>query len=1047
MTSFRVAAVLLMTALLAPAVAGAQQTESRIVGRVTDQSRAMLPGVTVNVTATNTGTTRTITTDTEGNFAITNLGPGSYRIEMELSGFQTQTRNVVLGVGQIETVDIALQVATVQETVSVTASAPVLDVTSARVGVNVSPEEVQNLPVNGRNFANLMTLAPGATSDGNGGWASVRFNGKSNQQNYLNYDGVDGTYVWDASPGYLNATGSQFRLQTSMESVSEFRVNSGLAPAESGLGSGGNITVVTKSGANRFRGSLFEYKRDDALDSASKYDDVKQKLELDQFGGSLGGPLLQNRTFFFVSVERLRQTTGLSFTEAVPSDEARRRILAGEPIGSTSGNSADRTTAVAPLLAGFPLGTAPTSDPLLALATNTSQAEQEETSVALRVDHRFTNRHSIYGRYLFSDGDLDTPDRTATPRRVRATQRPQNALMNFQSVLGHAVNEVRFGYNGPTTDARAFGPEGYDRTGVSLSGTTTSQSIDARGSTGIAKSGLLIRASSASSAEGSGFEPRSLSIADTYTWNTGAHTLKAGGEYRNIQSRFQFLGSYEITYNSITDFINNRPNAIAQALDSPWFTPEQYYLIGFVQDSWRAADRLTFELGLRYDFYSPVKEKNSQAKPFFVEDNTFGTDPDNFYDADKNNFSPRLSAAYELNERTVIRGGFGLFYGPGQFEDRIQPVENAIERRRVGAADVAGGALAYPVDPALLGTLLSIRGYTHKRPDEYNVQYGVSVSRELPGEINLTAGYTGSQGKDMFLRGVGNTLDLVTRTRPVPAYGQIDYKTSGCLDGMVIAGSPIHGCGYASYDALQLGVQRRFRAGFTGGVQYQYSRNKGTTQGSNEAATSQNTFDYETEYGTNPQDIPHTFNGSVIYLFPGSGFWSGGWRIGGIYNARSGVPINVTINRGDNAGNLVNIPGGNSRGTQRPDLVPDVDPYLKNGIYWLNPAAFTTPATGTFGNLPRNYLRGPSFSQVDLMFSKDFSFASQHAFQLRVEMFNIANRLNYENPAAVLPSGGTPGVPFTEAQTGTFGYMLGPLNRTVGLGTARQTQISIRYSF
>ena len=209
-----------------------------------------------------------------------------------------------------------------------------LDTSSARIGVNVSPVEVEKLPVNGRNFANLMTLATGATSDGNGGWASVRFNGKSNQQNYLNYDGVDGTYVWDASPGYLNATGSQFRLQTSMESVAEFRVNSGLAPAESGLGAGGNITVVSKSGSNRFRGSLFEYRRDDALDSASKYDDVKQKLELDQFGGSIGGPIIRNRTFFFASYEGLRQTTGLSFTEAVPSAEARRRILAGEPVGS-----------------------------------------------------------------------------------------------------------------------------------------------------------------------------------------------------------------------------------------------------------------------------------------------------------------------------------------------------------------------------------------------------------------------------------------------------------------------------------------------------------------------------------------------------------------------------------------------------------------------------------------------------------------------------------------------------------------------------------------
>ena len=303
----------------------------------------------------------------------------------------------------------------------------------------------------------------------------------------------------------------------------------------------------------------------------------------------------------------------------------------------------------------------------------------------------------------------------------------------------------------------------------------------------------------------------------------------------------------------------------------------------------------------------------------------------------------------------------------------------------------------------------------------------------------------------MFLRGVGNTLDVTTRARPVPNFGQIDYKTGGCVDGLAIAGSAVSGCGYATYHALQLSATRRFRAGFTGGFQYQYSSNKGTTQGSNEAATTQNTFDYESEYGTNPQDIPHTVNGSLVYLIPGNGFWTGGWRVGGILNARSGVPLNVTITRADNATvngvTVTNIPGGNSRGTQRPDLIPGVDPYLKDGVRWLNPAAFATPQPGTFGNLPRNYLRGPEFWQLDLMFSKDFRFLQTQGVQFRVEMFNITNRLNYENPVVSLPGTGAPGAAFTDGLAGTFGYMLGPLNRTVGLGTARQTQISLRYSF
>ena len=168
-----------------------------------------------------------------------------------------------------------------------------------------------------------------------------------------------------------------------------------------------------------------------------------------------------------------------------------------------------------------------------------------------------------------------------------------------------------------------------------------------------------------------------------------------------------------------------------------------------------------------------------------------------------------------------------------------------------------------------------------------------------------------------------------------------------------------------------------------------------------------------------------------------------GLRLNGTQKVRPSRSVSTSTVNGVT---VTNIPGGNSRGTQRPDLVPGVDPYLKDGVRWLNPAAFTTPQPGTFGNLPRNFLRGPTFWQADLMFSKDLRIAQSQAFQVRVEMFNIFNRLNYENPAANLPNG-TPGAPFTDAQAGTFGYMLGPLNRTVGLGTARQTQISLRYTF
>ena len=1041
--------VLVFASLLAGSPAVAQQTEARIAGTISDQNGGALPGVTVTVTSSATGAARTAVTDEQGRYTITNLPPGTYTVAADLAGFGASKQDVSIGLGDRKTVDSTLQVAGLTESVTVAGAAQTMDLTSARIGVNVSPEEIEQLPVNGRNFANLMTLATGATSDGNGGWASVRFNGKSNQQNYLNYDGVDGTYVWDASPGYLNATGSQFRLQTSMESIAEFRVNSGLAPAESGLGSGGNITVISKSGANRYSGSLFEFLRNDALDSASKYDGKKQELEFNQFGGSLGGPIVSNRTFFFGSYEALRQTTGLSFTEAVPSDEAIRRIMAGEPVGSGGGQSADRTKAVAPLLAGFPQGTVPTANAFLALATLNTEAEQREDTASFRVDHRFTNNQSFYARMLYSDGRVDTPDRTVTPRRVLATQHPMNFVANHQSIFGTSVvNELKIGYNRPQYDANAFGPGGYDPTQVSLSGTVTSQSIDARGTTGIARSGLLVRATSNASTNGQAYDPRSVSLSDALTITRGGHTFKLGGEYRNIASKFQFLGSTEITFNSINAFIDNTPAQVAVALDSPFFTPQQFYAIGFAQDTWRVNSRLTLELGLRYDFFSVVTEKDHLSKPFFIEENAFAANDAAFYNSDKNNFAPRLSAVYQVTPKTALRAGYGHFYGPGQFEDRIQPIENYIERRRVQSSDVP--VLAYPVDPSVYRNLLSVRGYTHDRPDEYNVQYGVSIEQELVSALNLSVGYTGSRGKDMFLRGVANTFDNATRQRQAPSVGQVDYKTSGCVDGLVINGTPLSGCGRASYDALQIGLTRRFRNGLSGGLQYQYSRNEGTTQGSNEAATASNTFDYNTEFGTNPTDLPHSFNGSLVYMLPFNGPIVGGWRVGGILNARSGVPINVTIARPDTVPvggvTVTNIPGGNSRGTQRPDLVAGVNPYLKDGVRWLNPAAFAAPMPGTFGNLPRNYLRGPEFWQLDMNISKDVRFSANQGLQLRLDLFNITNRLNYESPAAGLPAG-TVGQPFTDAVAGTFGYMLGPLNRTVGLGAARQTQLSVRFLF
>lgn len=1013
--TFRIRTLLLLLVLLGPARSHAQT----LTGQVTDAQHFPLPGVTVTLHGP---TPLTTVTDIDGHFTLT-PAPTHGELHVAMDGFRTHTQTVTRTTETLTLAPIRLTLAGLTDAVTVTETATVL--TTRGQAFAVTRSTLADLPLNGRMLTTVLMLAPGVTSDSTGNWSSIRLSGKSNQQTAMTLDGVDNSFVWDATPGYLSVTGAQFRVQVPMEGLADLQVTTGLPSVTTGHGTGGVVSLTTASGGTDWRGRVVTTLRPSSWSSVSPYDQQRYPLTATQSGGSIGGPLGPVRVL--LSGEGVLQSQSLAFTEAVPTPAARARILT---------STDPRIAAMRPLLAGFPEAQTATANPWLGLVTRTSDATQREGVSTLRVDVPLSATHSLVLRGLWGYGRIDTPDRTVTPRRVRATETVQNGLLQYRLVRGRRVHDVSLAMNAPYTSARAYATGPYEALGVSLSGTVTSGSIDARGGTGIARSGLLIRGSSASSTIGSTFRPHSRTLLSTTTWQFGSHLLTLGGEYRQIRGSFQFLGSQELIFNSIDDFLANRPNVYAVAQDSPVFHPEQFYAVGYGQDTWRISDRLTLDLGVRYDYYSVVRERDRLARPFFVEENAFGSDPDASHRPDRNNVAPRLAATYAVTTRTTVRAGYGLVYGPGQFEDRIQPMENMIVRQRVAVADLP--TLAFPVSETDLRSVQAIRGSTRQRPDEYSLYTQVSVVQALPGATQLTLGYTGSRGRDMFLRGIGNTLDVTTRVRPIPSYGQIDYKTSGCVTGLTIAGVPVAGCGVSTFDAMQVGLTRQVATGLSGVIQYQYSRNRGTTQGSNEAATAQNTFDFDTEYGTNPQDLPHTLTSTATYT-------RRGWALASFFTARSGVPLNVTINRPDNLTvngvTVTNIPGGNTRGTQRPDVVPGVSPYLKTGTQWLNPAAFMTPQPGTFGNLPRNAVRGPAFWQLDLSLSKTW-----RRMTGRVEVFNATNRLNYENPAANLPNG-APGVPFTRETAGTFGAILGPLNRGVGLGASRQVQLSVRWAW
>jgi hypothetical protein len=333
-----VAALILATL---PAFAAAQTDAGRVSGTVRDASSAFVGGATVKVKNEKTGETRTTLTNAQGYFVISPLRPSTYTVTAEKPGFANiEYTQMPLAVGQELALDFEFHPAGVQENVTVVATAPVLDISSARIGANVSEREVQNLPVNGRQMSQLMLQAPGSQNAGTGTWQDIRFSGRAVEQNVIRYDGIEGSAIIDAAPGNLNGEiPSPFKLQASLENVQEFRVESSSYPAEYGTGTGGQVSVITKSGGNAFRGSVFEYLRNDKLDAPNYFDATrnndgsvidrlpKSKLQQNQFGGSLGGPLLHDRAFFFGSYEGYVLNAGTNAIEAVPSPAAWARAV------------------------------------------------------------------------------------------------------------------------------------------------------------------------------------------------------------------------------------------------------------------------------------------------------------------------------------------------------------------------------------------------------------------------------------------------------------------------------------------------------------------------------------------------------------------------------------------------------------------------------------------------------------------------------------------------------------------------------------------------
>jgi hypothetical protein len=974
---FAIAGVCLVLA----APAAAQTSNATLQGTVSDAQGGVLPGVDIDLTAPATGLQRSVVTNSAGVFFFNFLPAGTYVLTAELSGFKSVRRgDMRLEIGQNLQVNLTLEVGRMEEVVTVESSAPPLDRTSPSIGTVIQADQLKELPLAGRHWAGLMLLAPGAINTGEGTHLSTRFVGRARDDNNWTFDGVDATGVKDPRQD------STARLIISTESIAEFRVSSALYSAEAGSAAGGQVQLISKTGTNRFHGTAYNFFRDDTFDARPfGASGAPAPFRLNQFGFNVGGPLVRDKTFFFVNYEGLRQRQTQSFTRFVPSQAFRRSV----------------TPALSSLMAVYPAGTRATSDPNIDEWQVDQQFTADENAGLIRLDHRFNSATSAFARYNFDRAEIVSPSDTGFNRNQL---RPSNFTFQVQRIFSPTVvHELKLGYNASLREDRREGPVAQS---IGIPGFVTltgPQEITEKG--------------------------RSFSLLNDLAIVRGRHNIKVGGEIRRIYVGVGEGNTTSLSYSSRPNFQVNRLESFS-IVDFPLVEGRRWWYTAYVQDDIRWRPNLTINAGLRYEYYTVPVEKDGRERVWRMSCGGFCPPGTPWYQPDHNNFGPRIGFAWapsRFNDNTVVRGGFGVFFGPGQNDDVFAPIDNA--GARIGLERATVPTLAYPIEP-FLGVAstsgLTPRAVDEDRVDLYSEHYSLSVQQALPWRFVTQVGYVGNQGHHLLDRSFANLIDPATGRRPLAQFGRVDIKSSN-------SNSNFHG--------LQVSLHRPFSNGFLMGAQYMWSHaiDEGSL-GGGESQTPQNVNCRACDRASTNQDIRHTLTVNWIYELPygrgGSargflGHVFGGWNFSGLMQARTGRPLTITVNRSS-----ADLPDGNNSG-QRPDVVPGVDPYPANKTpqQWLNPAAFAVPARGTWGNAGRNILRGPDLFQVDLALQKRFVIRGDTNVELRAEAFNAFNRQNLANPNTNLSSGVS------------FGRITGPLNLGYGTGTARQMQFMLRVNF
>jgi hypothetical protein len=970
----------------------AQVDRASLTGSVTDASGAAVAGAKIEIYSESTGFRRSAVSGDDGRYSMPGLPVGEFTLSASKEGFQAKKIDklaLIVGLRRVE--DIQLEVGAVASAVTVNADATPLEQTSAEIGTAIGSKQLANIPINGRNWSSLMQFAPGAVNTGDGSQNSIRFYGRGRDENNWTFDGTDATGIKDPRQE------ANLRLVVPMDAIAEFRVSSANYSADSGTGAGGQVNLVSRTGTNEFRGSAFWFVRNSAFDARRPFDGSQPPpFKLNQYGGNFGGPIIKDRTFFFVNYEGLRQRLqSVRAAALVPSRAFRARAVQTSP-------------AIAPLVNAFPVGNAGlTSNADVERFIGTGSVNQDEDAGMVRFDHRFSDRTSIFARFNIVQGIFNEIRNDLLEPRI-SDVRPSQGTIQLSHVFSPSIiNETRFGYNRSPLERTAQG---------------------------VATESIRVGGLSSTQAQFTNIEkPTTFSILNATSLLKGRHALKFGGELRRVRMNVGETTDTVLRYANLAAFERNQLDRFDVGTGLPTQGVRRWYGILYAQDDFRVSSTLTLNLGVRWEYYTVSNEVNGRGNVFDVTRCAGFCPPGTeWFFPDRNNVAPRIGLAWSpkmFNNRTVFRAGYGMFFGPGQNDDVTAAVDSIEETLQLQARDVPG--LRYPIAPFLPQARnqgITPRSVQRDREDFYSQQWSFSIQQQLPMAFVATFGYVGQKGTNLFNRSFVNLPSLATGQRPLPAFGIVDEKQN---------------YGRSNFNGGQFSLTRQFTSGWLFQGNYLYGVAIDDTAGAGDGSEVMIASCRVCDKAFSDNDIRHSANFNTVYELPfgrgkaygwKDGFGGGlasGWSLSGIYSFRTGRPVNVVLNRASG-----DVPDGNTV-RQRPNVLDfaAATPAVQSTGLWLNRAAFATPARGAWGNLGRNAFRGPGLWQVDIGVQKRTAITERMNLEFRAELFNLFNRAQYGNPE-------------NNISNATFGQILSLANASpTGQGSARSLQLMVRVNF